>query len=65
MKTTRVERRTTRKTGTSRTEPHARGAQGVEEAQSVTPRLARPSLRAAADLQIAEIERTFSLRYEW
>jgi hypothetical protein len=56
MKTTNMEKKATREIRTSR---------GGRRAQSAAPRIARLSLKAAADRQIAEIERTFTLRYEW
>jgi hypothetical protein len=56
MKTTNMEKKATREIRTSRC---------GRRAQSAAPRIARLSLKAAADRQIAEIERTFTLRYEW
>ena len=58
MKTTRIEKKTTGAGTTSR------GAHRSPLAAPPTLRL-RPSMVAAADRQIAEIERTFTLRYEW
>ena len=37
----------------------------ARRAQAVSGRNGREPLRGAADRQIAEIERTFTLRYEW
>ena len=56
MKTTTIEKQMTTKSTTGR------GARPVGIAK---PDIARKSLTAAADRQIAEIERTFTLRYEW
>jgi hypothetical protein len=56
MKTTNMEKKVVRETRTG---------SGERRVQSATPRIVRLSLKAAADRQIAEIERTFTLRYEW
>jgi hypothetical protein len=42
-----------------------RMTRGVRRAQASTTRAAGESHGAAAEQQIAEIERTFTLRYEW
>jgi hypothetical protein len=47
---------TNKKTARTRMRSGARGA---------TQRDARSSCKAAADAQVAEIERTFTRRYEW
>jgi hypothetical protein len=56
MKTTNMEKKAIREIRTSR---------GERRAQVAAPRIARATLKAAADRQIAEIERTFTRRYEW
>jgi hypothetical protein len=56
MKTTNVEKKVIRKDTAGRGTGHTRTA---------NPSGARKSLKAAADRQIAEIERTFTLHYEW
>jgi len=56
MKTTNMEKKAARK---------IRTRSGARRIQIATPRVARTSLQAATDRQIAEIERTFTLRYEW
>lgn len=42
-----------------------RMTRGARRAQAASERDERASLMGAADRQIAEIERTFTLRYEW
>jgi hypothetical protein len=42
-----------------------RKSNGAQRARIETRRDARASLTAAGDRQIAEIERTFTIRYEW
>jgi hypothetical protein len=56
MKTMNMEKTVAREDRTGR---------GERRVQVTTPRVARASLMTAADRQIAEIERTFTLRYEW
>jgi hypothetical protein len=56
MKTTNMEKQAIKENRTSRVARRARTA---------GRRNGRTSLQAAADRQIAEIERTFTLRYEW
>ena len=56
MKTMNMEKKVARENRTSR---------GERRVQVTTPRVARASLMTAADRQIAEIERTFTLHYEW
>jgi hypothetical protein len=43
----------------------SRTNRGAQREQARAGRSARESLKAAADRQIAEIERTFTPRYEW
>ena len=56
MKTMNMEKKVAREYRTSR---------GERRVQVTTPRIARASLMTATDRQIAEIERTFTLSYEW
>jgi hypothetical protein len=42
-----------------------RMTRGARRAQAASGRDERRSFKGAADRQIAEIERTFTLRYEW
>jgi hypothetical protein len=56
MKTMNMEKKVAREYRTSR---------GERRVQVTPPCIDRASVMTAADRQIAEIERTFTLRYEW
>jgi hypothetical protein len=56
MKTTIMEKKAERENGTSTSARHVRVS---------TRRDAQTTLQAALDRQVAEIERTFTIRYEW
>jgi hypothetical protein len=56
MKTTSIEKLAVRKNRTNRT---------ARRVSLEAPRVTQASPKADADRQIAEIERTFTLRYEW
>jgi hypothetical protein len=51
--------------GESQAIRESRVTRGTRRVRASSGRGARETLKTAADRQIAEIERTFTLRYEW